>query len=115
MKNELSGQGLSIDSETVVMYGKISRIIPRASGLIKALEAYQKAETLLITPSKITGSEVVDILARQGISPHPATISRWFKYLGGFRKNRSYLPEKLVPVLAKAFIYQATNSQKLGA
>ncbi len=116
VKTRLTTQGLSVDNETVVFYAKVTKLIPRTLvGLDKVLEAYSRAERLLISPSKITGTQVLDIFAREGINPHPGTVSRWFKSVGGFRKNRAYLPEKLVPVLAKAFIYQTANSTKLGA
>jgi hypothetical protein len=116
VKTRLSSQGLSVDNETVVFYAKVSKLIPRSAvGLDKVLEAYNRAERLLISPSKITGTQVLDIFAREGINPHPGTVSRWFRSVGGFRKNRSYLPEKLIPVLAKAFIYQTANTIKIGA
>ena len=116
VKTRLTNQGLTVDNETVVFYAKVTKLIPRSVvGLDKVLEAYNRAERLLLSPSKIKGVEVLDIFAREGINPHPGTISRWFKSIGGFRKNRAYLPEKLIPVLAKAFIYQTVNSTKLGA
>lgn len=115
VRQRLSNQGLSIDSETVVFYAKVKKLIPRSNGLLKALEAYNRAERLLVSPSKITGSEVLDIFAREGIQPHPGTISRWFKCVGGFRKTRSYLPEKLIPVLAKAFIFKVANTSQIEA
>jgi hypothetical protein len=70
---------------------------------------------LAVNSSKIKGSQILEILNGEGISPHPATISRWFKSLGGFRKTRFYFPEKLTRVLTSAFIYKIANSTKLGA
>lgn len=115
VKNRLISQGLTVDNDTVVFYARISQIIPRSCGIAKALQAYNRAERLLLAPHKITGLEVLDIFAREGINPHPSTVTRWFKDAGGFRRNRKYLPEKLVPVLARAFVFKASQTDKLSA
>ena len=117
VKRTLTDSGMEINPDTVVFFAKLRKEIPRASvGILQVFECYQKAEKLLaINSSKITGSQILDILNGEGINPHPATISRWFKSLGGFRKTRFYFPEKLTRVLTSAFIYKIANSAKLGA
>jgi hypothetical protein len=115
VKRTLADSGMEINPDTVVFFAKLRKEIPRASvGILQVFECYQKAEKLLaINSSKITGSQILDILIQEGINPHPATISRWFKSLGGFRKTRFYFPEKLTRVLTSAFIYKVANSAKL--
>jgi hypothetical protein len=117
VKRTLTDSGMEVDSDTVVFFAKLRKEIPRASvGILQVFECYQKAEKLLaINSSKIKGSQILEILNGEGISPHPATISRWFRSLGGFRQTRSYYPEKLTRVLTSAFIYKIVNSTKLGA
>ncbi|NEP12040.1 MAG: hypothetical protein F6K14_17890 [Symploca sp. SIO2C1] len=117
IKRTLKEGGFEVTSDTVIFYAKLRESLPRSSvGVLKVFENYQKAEKLLaINSSKIKGSEILNILNAEGISPHPSTISRWFKRLGGFRKNRLYFPEKLTPVLTAAFLYKASQSIKLGA
>ena len=116
VKKILTHNSLEVNPSTVVFYSKLRKEIPRSSvGIFEVFKCYQRAEKLLINSPKIRGSEILDILAREGISPHPSTISRWFKSLGGFRKTRLYLPEKLTPILAQAFIYKTANQVKLGA
>jgi hypothetical protein len=90
VKRTLIDSGMEVDPDTVVFFAKLRKEIPRASvGILQVFECYQKAEKLLtINSSKITGSQILDILNGEGIKPHPATISRWFKTLGGFRKTR---------------------------
>jgi len=117
VKRNLEDGGFQVNADTAVFYAKLKQHLPRTSvGTLKVFEHYQKAEKLLAqSASKIRGLEILEILSNQGINPHPATISRWFKPLGGFRKTRLYYPEKLTPVLTAAFIYQTVNSIKLGA
>jgi hypothetical protein len=117
VKRALSEAGMDINDDTVVFYGKLRKLIPRGTGnVLQVFECYQKAEKLLaLNNSKVTGTQVLELLNQEGINPHPATISRWFKALGGFRKTRFYYPEKLVSVLTSAFIYKLINSPKLGA
>lgn len=117
VKRALSEAGMDINDDTVVFYAKLRKLIPRGTGnVLQVFECYQKAEKLLaLNSSKVTGSQVLDLLNKEGINPHPATISRWFKSQGGFRKTRFYYPEKLVSVLTAAFIYKIANSTKLGA
>jgi hypothetical protein len=117
VKKTLIDSGMEVNPDTVVFFAKLRKEIPRASvGILQVFECYQQAEKLLaINSSKIKGSEVIDILVKEGINPHPATISRWFKSLGGFRQTRNYYPEKLTKVLTSAFIYKIANSTKLEA
>jgi len=117
VKQSLSAVGMEINDENVVFYAKLRKLIPRGScDVLEVFNAYRRAEKLLaLNNSKITGLQILEILAKEGVSPHPATISRWFKSLGGFRQTRNYYPEKLVPVLTQAFIYKIANSTKLGA
>ncbi len=117
VKRNLEDGGFEVNANTAVFYAKLKQHLPRTSvGTLQVFKQYQKAEKLLAeSASKIKGSEILQILSNQGITPHAATISRWFKPLGGFRKNRLYFPEKLTPVLTAAFVYQTVNSTKLGA
>ena len=117
VKRTLTQAGMDINDETVVFFAKLRKEIPRASvGILQVFECYQRAEKLLsINDSKITGAQILDILNGESIDPHPATISRWFKSLGGFRKTRGYYPEKLTKVLTSAFIYKIATSTKIGA
>jgi hypothetical protein len=117
VKRTLVQAGMDVNDETVVFFAKLRKEIPRASvGILQVFECYQKAEKLLaINSSKINGLQILEILNGEGINPHPATISRWFKSLGGFRKTRLYFPEKLTRVLTSAFIYKIANSTKLGS
>jgi hypothetical protein len=97
VKRTLTDSGMEITPDTVVFFAKLRKEIPRASvGILQVFECYQQAEKLLaVNSSKIKGSQILEILNGEGINPHPATISRWFKSLGGFRKTRLYFPEKL--------------------
>jgi len=115
VKRTLANSGMDVNPDTVLFFAKLRKEIPRASvDILQVFECYQQAEKLLaINSSKIKGSEILDILVKEGINPHPATISRWFKSLGGFRKTRHYYPEKLTRVLTSAFIYKIASSTKL--
>ncbi len=117
VQQRLKAVGMEVTDDTVIFYAKLRRQIPRTSvNIVEVFEAYKKAEKLLaLNNSKVSGSEILAILSEQGIKPHAATISRWFKTVGGFRKTRFYYPEKLTPILTAAFIYQTVNSTKLGA
>lgn len=117
VKRALSKAGMDVNDDTVIFYAKLRKLIPRGTGnVLQVFECYQKAEKLLaLNNSKVTGTQILEMLNQEGISPHPATISRWFRSIGGFRKTRSYYPEKLVAVLTSAFIYKIANSTKLGA
>jgi hypothetical protein len=117
VKRNLEDGGFEVTADTAVFYAKLKQHLPRTSvGTLEVFKQYQKAEKLLAeSASKIKGSDILQILSNQGITPHAGTISRWFKSLGGFRKTRYYYPEKLTPVLTAAFIYQVVHSTKLGA
>ena len=113
----LRNAGMEVNSDNVVFYAKLREAIPRSSlSILKVFELYKRAEKMLaLNNSKVKGSEVLEILAKEGIRPHPSTITRWFKPLNGFRKSRDYYPEKLTPVLTSALIYKTIHSTKLEA
>ena len=117
VKKTLREGGFDITEETVIFYAKLRELLPRSTAsVVDIFEAYQKAQNYLALNSKaITGGEVLEVLQAQGINPHKGTISRWFKKLGGFRRNRLYYPEKLAPILTSAFLYKVSNTIKLGA
>jgi hypothetical protein len=113
----LTDNGMDVTDDNVLFYAKARKLIPRTPVHLKdVLDCYQKAEKFLaLNNSKVTGEQILELFSKEGLKPHPATLSRWFKPVGGFRKTRFYYPEKLTPVLASAFIYKLTNSLKLGA
>ncbi len=112
----LEDNGLSVTDDNVIFYAKIRKLIHRTPVQFRdILACYQQAEKFLaIKGKKITGEEILRLLEQEGITPHKATLSRWFKSIGGFRRTRAYFPENLTPVLASAFIYKLTNTPNLG-
>ena len=112
----LKENNMEINDDNVVFYAKLRKENKRTSvNLVHLFEYRKKAEKLLaLNDSKITGERILEILANEGINPHMATISRWFKCVGGFRKTRWYYPEKLVPVITSALLYKVEKTQKLG-
>lgn len=116
VQQRLTTVGMEVTDDNVIFYAKLRKQIPRSAvNIVEVFEAYKKAEKLLaLNNSKITGEAILGILSEQDINPHPATLSRWFKPLGGFRKSRNYYPEKLAPLLTAAFLYQSAKSTKIG-
>lgn len=117
VKKTLTQNNMEINDDNVVFYAKLRKENKRSSvNVVQLFEYRKKAEKLLaLNDSKITGERILEILANEGIKPHMATISRWFKCVGGFRKTRGYYPEKLVPVITSALLYKVQSSNKLGA
>ncbi|NER95075.1 MAG: hypothetical protein F6J86_14765 [Symploca sp. SIO1B1] len=117
VKKTLREGGFDVTDETVVFYAKLRELLPRSTAsMVDIFEAYQKAQNYLaLNSNAIKGSEVLEVLNAQGINPHKGTISRWFKKLGGFRKNRLYYPEKLTPIFTSAFLYKVSKVSRIGA
>lgn len=106
---------MDITPKNVRFFAEIRKIIPRSAiGVEGVLSCYSKAEKLLEKTSEdIKGGRVLNILSEYGIKPHPSTVTRWFKPLGGYRKDRKYSPQDLKTVLTSAFIYQAIHASNL--
>lgn len=117
VKRTLAQNNMEVNDDTVVFYAKLRKENKRSSvNVVQLFEYRKKAERLLaLNDSKITGERILEILANEGIKPHMATISRWFKPVGGFRKTRWYYPEKLVPVITSALLYKVQYAEKLEA
>ena len=115
VKKTLTQNNMEINDDNVVFYAKLRKENKRSSvNVVQLFEYRKKAEKLLsLNDSKITGERILEIMANEGIKPHMATVSRWFKPVGGFRKTRWYYPEKLVPVITSALLYKVQFAEKL--
>ena len=106
---------MEITPKNVRFFAEIRKIIPRSAiGVEGILTCYSKAEKLLSkTNQDIKGGEVLNILSQYGVKPHPSTVTRWFKALGGYRKDKEYSPQDLKPIFTSAFIYKALHAHSL--
>lgn len=106
---------MEITPKNVRFFAEIRKIIPRSAiGVEGILTCYSKAEKLLEkTNEDIKGVEVLNILSEYGVKPHPSTVTRWFKALGGYRRDKQYSPEQLKPIFTSALIYKALHAHSL--
>jgi hypothetical protein len=116
VKKILERHKLEICPKNVQLFASIRQQIPRSGiGVEGILDCYQKVEEILGKANRnFTGSEVLEMLHGYGVKPHQTTISRWFKPLGGYRRNAEYSPDqKLRNIFIQALIYKAQHSTKL--
>lgn len=106
---------MEITVKNVQFLAEIKQIIPRSAiGISGVLKCYGEAERLLSKSSRnLKGMEILQVLNQYGVKPHQSTVTRWFKPLGGYRKNKEYSPLDLKPIFTSAFVYQAMQSIKL--
>jgi hypothetical protein len=111
----LAKNQMELSVENVQFFAEIRQIIPRSAiGVEGVLKCYSEAEKLLNkTSRRLKGLEVLTTLNQYGIKPHQSTVTRWFKPLGGYRRNKEYSPHDLKPIFTSAFIYKAMQSTKL--
>lgn len=111
----LAKNQMELSVENVQFFAEIRQIIPRSAiGVEGVLKCYSEAEKLLNkTNRKLKGLEVLTTLNQYGVKPHQSTVTRWFKPLGGYRRNKEYSPHDLKPIFTSAFIYKAMQSTKL--
>lgn len=57
----------------------------------------------------ITGKQFLDLLEKLEISPNQSTVSRWFKGIGGFKREKIYPKQLILPVVAVALIYKSKS------
>lgn len=115
VRKTLFNNQMELTVENVQFFAQIRQIIPRSAiGVAGVLKCYTEAEKLLNkTNRKLKGLEVLTTLNQYGVKPHQSTITRWFKPLGGYRRNKEYSPHDLKPIFTSAFIYKAMQSTKL--
>jgi hypothetical protein len=106
---------MDLSVESVQFFAEIRKVIPRSAiGVQGVFKCYADADKLLKkTNRKIKGKEVLHTLNQYGVKPHQSTVTRWFKHLGGYRKDKEYSPSELKKVFTSAFIYKAQLSTKL--
>lgn len=111
----LTKHQLEITVANVQFFASLRQAIPRSAvGVEGLLDCYQKADEILSKSERtFKGYEVLDMLRKYGVAPHQTTVTRWFKSLGGYRRNKEYSPEKLKNIFVAAFLYKAHSSTKL--
>ena len=115
IQNILKKNSMDVTPKNVRFFAEIRKLIPRSAiGVEGILTCYSKADQLLgKTNRSIKGVEVLSLLSQYDIKPHPSTVTRWFKSIGGYKRDREYSPEQLKPIFTSAFIYKALHSDKL--
>lgn len=115
VKKILLKNQMEITIENVQFLAEVRQVVPRSAiGISGVLKCYGEAEKLLARTSRnLKGMEVLHVLNQYGVKPHQSTVTRWFKPLGGYRKNKEYSPLDLKPIFTSAFVYQAMQSTKL--
>lgn len=115
VKKILLRNQMELTVKNVQFLAEVRRIIPRSAiGISGVLKCYGEAEKLLSKSTRnLKGMEVLQVLNQYGVKPHQSTVTRWFKPLGGYRKNKEYSPVALKPIFTSAFVYQAMQSIKL--
>jgi hypothetical protein len=108
----LRRHNLEVTVKNVQLFAEVRKVIPRSAiGVDGILTCYEKVELMLGKSDRhFKGYEVIQTLQGYGVRPHQTTISRWFKPLGGYRKEGQYKPEKLRTVFIQALIYKAHHS-----
>ena len=106
---------MEVTPKNVRFFAEIRKVIPRcAIGVDGILTCYSKADKLLNQTSRnIKGMEVLKLLSDYGINPHQSTITRWFRHLGGYKRDKEYSPEDLKTIFTNAFIYKAIHAKTL--
>lgn len=112
VRRMLKRHSLEVTVKNVQLFAEIRKVIPRSAiGVDGILSCYEKVETMLDkTNRNFKGYEVLEALQVYGVKPHQSTVSRWFKPLGGYRRDRQYKPEKLRTIFIQALIYKAHHS-----
>ena len=54
----------------------------------------------------VSGGEFMQIISSHNINPDQSTVSRWFKPVGGFKKDKEYDEQTILPIVACALIYK---------
>lgn len=115
VRRTLLNNQMEITVENVQFFAEIRQIIPRSAiGIEGVLKCYAEAEKLLNkSRRKIKGLEVLHTLNQYGVKPHQSTVTRWFKPLGGYRRDKEYSAQDLKPIFTSAFIYRAMQTTRL--
>lgn len=112
VKRLLQQHKLELTVPNIQFFAQIRQQIPRSAiGVNGILECYGKAEAILNKSNRsFKGSEVLTVLRGYGINPHASTVTRWFRILGGYRKDKEYSAQQLKPIFTSAFLYKAHHS-----
>jgi len=107
IKKILSDANLELTENNIDRYLELKKYCPRYTSNLSLISSKLKAFTEYVRGSeKVSGKYFYHYLILQNINPTQPTFSRWFKPVGGYRKDRLYTIKDLTIVAMSAFIYQ---------
>lgn len=107
----------TVNRDNVLFFARLRLDLPKTSvPMRRSFEFYleQKKFTDALNGRRLTGQQIIEHLAAQGISVSRPTRTNWFRAVGGFRSKAEYLPEEILKVLYRAAVYQANKEKKNG-
>ena len=115
VKRTLLDAGLELTKDNLNHYLDIRKFCPRYSVNFKTLSGKLKAfSEYLGNKPQMSGEKFCLYLKTQKLSPNQSTVSRWFKSVGGYRRDRNYTVKELSIIAVSAFTYQIKEEQKKG-
>lgn len=96
---------LPLTTPNITWVGKLKKQLPKiALHQLTIIEVLKKSREL--AGEEITGQQLIDLLEKQEISIHRNTLTKWFRGLNGFSRNRRYSSCDLQPIVLAAYAYK---------
>ena len=115
LKSTVFTNDFPLNEQNIIFIAQIKKMIPRFNlNKLDIVKTYQTVNSFLNSQSSktITGLELLSLLRKYDIEVHKNTLTKWFKSIGGYSRNRPYTIVEITPVILAAFTYKFRSSIK---
>ena len=107
LKKVFDSATFPLTEQNIIWLAKLKKQFPqinfRFSSVVNAVKESQK---FLHNRSNISGMELLNLFDNHGITIHANTLTKWFRPIHGFRRNRIYTSQELAPIILAAYAYK---------
>lgn len=108
LKKVFDSKTFPLTQQNIIWIADLKKQLPHCDLRIACfVENIKKVQDYLTkSQDSVSGEKFLTFLKEKDIEIHPNTLTKWFKPLHGFRRNRIYSTQELKPVILSAFTYK---------
>lgn len=116
VKRLMSACGLPMDKDGLKVLIELRKVCPRYFRKYAEIKEQLTAMGRELKPAikdGVSGNEFLAIISQHNITPDQSTVSRWFKPIGGFKRDKEYDEQTILPIVACALIYKSRKHSEV--
>jgi hypothetical protein len=113
LKASVFSKDFPLTEQNIIFIAQIKKMMPRFN--LNNLDIVQTVKTVNLflnsqNSKTLTGLQLLELLRKYEIEVHKNTLTKWFKPLGGYSRNRPYTLSEITPIILAAFTFKFRRS-----